>query len=75
MAMLLQNIVAGEVQETKRRLHFELNLALEETAGNVDVMCWNGVLSYRIAAKLFCEVRSDDMACFAFSTDLRHVRL
>lgn len=67
--LLSDNIVAGDANESKRKIHKAANEEFSTEGGNdkgIDVICAPGAFSYRIATDFFCEYTKEDITCFAY---------
>uniref|UniRef100_A0A915CMW3 Ground-like domain-containing protein n=1 Tax=Ditylenchus dipsaci TaxID=166011 RepID=A0A915CMW3_9BILA len=66
--VLVENIVADDANESKRRVHKAANeeFTAEEGNGGIDVICAPGAFSYRIATDFFCEQSKGNITCFAY---------
>lgn len=67
--LLSDNIVAGDANESKKRIHKAANTEFTTEIGNdngIDVICAPGPFSYRISTDFFCEYTKQDITCFAY---------
>jgi hypothetical protein len=65
--ILETSIVAGDANESKRRIHTTANEQFQsKNEKGIDVICAPSKISYRIATDLYCEHTVEDITCFVY---------
>uniref|UniRef100_A0A0N5C2X7 Ground-like domain-containing protein n=1 Tax=Strongyloides papillosus TaxID=174720 RepID=A0A0N5C2X7_STREA len=68
-SIMIDNIVADEPNESKKRIHKVTNEILSPKDGkytHYDVICSSAPFSFRIATQVFCEMTIKKVTCFAY---------
>uniref|UniRef100_A0A0K0FF95 Ground-like domain-containing protein n=1 Tax=Strongyloides venezuelensis TaxID=75913 RepID=A0A0K0FF95_STRVS len=68
-SIMIDNIVADEPNESKKRIHKVTNEILspkDDKYAHYDVICSSAPFSFRIATQVFCEMTIKKVTCFAY---------